>query len=138
MSKKNRRVNPSQLGSAISDIIKEYTDDIVKAMPDIVKEVSKNTVKTLKKSAGAQFGGQKYKNSFRYKDLTIVKDKPNTVIYSAAPHYRVAHLLEHGHVIKNQTGIVYGTTQARPHWKPAEEAAVKDLEDKLVKKIKEG
>lgn len=126
-------ISPSKLGDTIADLIRNYSDDVIKAMPDAVKEVAQDTVKSLKQSAGSKFGGKKYKKSFHAKKEVSTADKTNYIIYSS--EYRLAHLLEHGHIITNQTGRVYGTTQARPHWKPAEEEAVEALERKLKEAV---
>lgn len=136
MSKKNVKIKPNQLGETIDSILKEYSDDIVRQMPDVVKEVTQDTVKDLKKRASTLVGGKKYKKSFKSRLTTGYSGKTIYTVYST--EYRVAHLLENGHVIKNKTGRIYGRTSARPHWGPAEEQAIKNLEKKLSKKIQEG
>ena len=130
------KINPNQLGTEVSKLLKEYSDDIVQKMPDIVKEVTQNTVKDLKNKAGKLFNGTTYKRSFKYKKQSTASGETLYTIYST--EYRIAHLLEHGHVIKNQSGILYGSTQARPHWQPAEEKAVEALEQKLTETVQEG
>ena len=52
-----------------------------------------------------------------------------STVYSSVS--RVGHLLEHGHPIKNQTGQIYGMSQAKPHWEPAEQEAIEALEEKI-------
>lgn len=131
----NITVNPNQLGDEVSKLVKQYSDEVVQNMPEIVKEVTQDTVKELKKSASQLFGGSKYNRSFKSKKVNTVAGRTEYVIYST--EYRVAHLLENGHIIKNQTGIPYGTTQARPHWAPAEEHAADALEEKLTGVVQE-
>lgn len=133
-SKSNKKVSPNQLGTEVSKILTEYTDDVVKALPDIVKDVAKDTVQDLKDRSSELFGGKKYKRSFKSKKLTQNSSKAEYTVYST--EYRITYLLENGHIIKNKTGKVYGTTQARPHWEPAEQEAVKKLEEKIAEAVK--
>lgn len=127
------KVAPNQLGAEVENLLKEYSDDVIRKMPDAVKEVTADTVKALKTKAGELFKGTKYNKSFKSKKQSTTASGTKYVIYST--EYRLAHLLEKGHWIKNQTGRVYGKTKARPHWAPAEKEAVKELEKKLTEEI---
>lgn len=133
MSRKT--VSPGGLTDAIEGIIKEYTDEVVRALPDAVKQSAKECVKALKSNAASAVGGTVYKGSFKSKKTSDSYGLTEYTVYSTK--YRIAHLLEHGHVIKNQTGRVYGVTAARPHWAPAEEVASKALEEAISKKVEE-
>lgn len=136
MSKKETVV-PSELTGAIEDIIKEYSDEVVAKLPEIVKAAAKKTVKTLKKESGS-IGGTKYRGSFKSKkEATATSSTTKYVVYST--QYRLAHLLEHGHVIRNRPGgPVYGVTRAFPHWKPAEKAGIEQMEEDIRKAVEEG
>ena len=127
------KVRPDQFGKALSGIIKEYSDDTVKEMPDVVKEVAKNTVKKLKSRSQQLFNGTQYSKSFKNKKITDNSNVTSYVVYSDLP--QLTTWLEHGHNITNQTGQVYGHTPAKPHWADAEEEAIKELENMLVKSI---
>lgn len=130
------KCSPGDLGISIEDILEEYSEEVAKNMPDIVQQVTKDTVKDLKSRATKLFGGKgkkAYAKSFKSKKVVGTSAKTTYRIYST--QYQLAHLLEHGHAIKNQTGRIYGKTQARPHWGPAEEKAIKDLEDKISEKL---
>lgn len=130
----NVKISPDQLGETIESILNQYSDDLIRDMPDIVKEVAQETVKELKAEAGRLFGGTKYKKSFKSKKLAGANGKISYTIYST--EYRLTHLLEKGHVIKNQTGQVYGMTEGRPHWATAESKAVNSMEQKLTEAAK--
>jgi len=134
---KNTTISPNQLGSQVQTIVQQYTDDLIKKMPDLVKEVAQDTVKDLKQRASGLFGGTTYKRSFKSKKLvTSDSSKTEYTVYSTQPS--LAHLLEKGHVIKNQTGQTYGMTKARAHWAPAEENASDSLERKIRETIEGG
>lgn len=130
----NVKCSASEFAKVLGNAIKQYSDDVVAELPDAVKEAATVGVKALKANASSAVGGTKYKNSFRKENTGSSSSMTSFTIYST--RYRVAHLLEHGHVIKNKHGV-YGVTQARPHWAPAEEEAIKALEDAIEKKIGE-
>lgn len=132
---RNKTVKPDGLADALTAAISQYSDDLIKNMPDAVKEAAQETVKELKSKAGSLFKGQKYAKSFKIKKQSGPNGLTTYTVYST--EYRIAHLLEHGHVIKNQTGRVYGMTAAHPHWQPAEEVGIKTLEEKLSDAAKE-
>jgi len=122
------------LGGTVGKILKEYADDVIEAMPDAVKKASKVTLKSLKANAAAKIGGTKYKTSFKTKTTNNSKNRMEITVYSS--RYQVAHLLEHGHVIRNQYGV-YGVTTARPHWAPAEQDGIEALEKEIERKVQE-
>lgn len=133
---KSTTVKPNGLCDVIEDVLKKYADDIVTAMPDIVKATARKTVKALKKEASS-IGGSVYKNSFKSKKRTSASTAQTTyVIYST--RYRLTHLLEHGHVIRNRPGgPAYGITRAFPHWAPAEQIGIEELESQITQKVEE-
>lgn len=131
---KNQTVKPGDLANALNSAIVQYSDELIRDIPEAVKEAAQETAKELKSQAGSLFKGTKYNKSFKTKKQTGPNGITTYTVYST--EYRLTHLLEHGHVIKNQTGRVYGMTQARPHWKPAEEAGIKLLEEKLSETAK--
>lgn len=130
----SKTVKPGGLAEAIGDIIKEYSDDVVRAIPDAVKESAKVGVKSLKKHA-AGIGGTKYKGSFKSKKTKSTSSETEYTLYST--QYRVAHLLEKSHPIRNQTGNVYGMSVPVEHWAPAEQEAIEELEKQIEKKVED-
>lgn len=126
------KVGAGQLGEALSKIIQEYSDEVVKALPDAAKKAAKDCVKTLKGSAPRRTGA--YAGSFKSKQTRSSATQTEYTVYSTKPS--LPHLLEFGHVMKNQYGV-YGVSVARPHWAPAEEAANKALEQEIQKKVEE-
>lgn len=127
-------VKPNDLADAISDIVQEYSDDIITQLPGVVQAVAKDSQKKLKRLIGEKFGGTgKYQRSIKVKKGSAgLNGKTTYTLYSTEG--RLTHLLEKGHVIKNQTGKIYGMTQAVPHWSIVEEEAAEALEKKLTDK----
>lgn len=129
------KTNLSGFGDALGKIIQQYSDDVCRDLPEVVEDAAKFGVKTLKsKAKGAVGGTGKYTSSFKQKTTGSSSSSTEITIYS--DRYQVAHLLEHGHVIKNQYGV-YGVTAARPHWAPAEQEAIEKLEELIQKKVEE-
>lgn len=128
------KCTPEKFGDVLSDAIKQYSDEVVKAMPDAVKEAAKAGVKALKANASG-IGGSKYKNSFKSKKTKSTADQTEYKIYST--RYRVAHLLEKSHPMRNQTGRFFGMSTPHEHWRPAEETAIETLEKKIKEKVEE-
>ena len=108
---------------------KEYTVLRVYQRPekDEVEQVAKDTAKKLKQTSPKESG--EYAKNWAVRNDRRSK---TTIVYNKAPTYRLTHLLEKGHVIRNQYGE-WGRTNAEPHIAPAEQEAVADL----VKKVEE-
>ena len=129
-----KTVTPNELCDAVQDIVKEYSDELVAKIPDIVKGAAKITVKALKKNAES-IGGTMYRGSFKSKKgRALISGETTYVVYST--QHRLTHLLEHGHVIRNRAGgPVYGMTRAFPHWKPAEQEGIDEIDEKIREAI---
>ena len=132
---KKQTITPDQLSDTIIECLNLYSNEVVEALPDIVKDTGKYAVEVLKKKAkDAGIKGNKYVKSFA---ATVTEESASyvSVTVHSKRYYRLAHLLEKGHTITNQTGQIYGTTQARPHWLPAQEEASKELGKRLTMKL---
>lgn len=129
---KGMKVSAAGFADALGDVIQQYSDEVCKALPDIVKDVANKAKKELQGSAPSKSGA--YKKSFATKKTDSSSSLTTIEIYSKKPG--LPHLLEFGHVVKNQYGV-YGVTAARPHWAPAEEAANEELEKQIKEKIEE-
>lgn len=131
----NQKVGLGDLADAMSEIIEEYSDEVIRDLPETTKEAGKKCVKELKSAAkAAGIGGSKYVGSFRSKETRNDSRVTTVTVYSS--QYQLAHLLEHGHIVRNRPGgRIVGTARAFPHWAPAEEKASDDLEKTIKMKI---
>ncbi|MGF3066951.1 HK97 gp10 family phage protein [Facklamia sp. P12950] len=73
----------------------------------------------------------KYSKSWSVKKEKETSNSIELVVHSKN-RYQLAHLLEKGHVLR-QGGRVSG----RPHIAPAEEKGVRELEENIMRKLKE-
>lgn len=126
----SNKVKIDQLADAITDAIKEYTEDVSAAIADAVDEVANDCKNEIIANAPKRKG--KYAKSWTVKKENY-RGKTVRIIHAKAPHYRLAHLLEKGHA-KRGGGRVAG----RPHIAPAEQNANKNLLDMVESIIRKG
>lgn len=116
----------------LDKILDDYIETVNETTDDCMSAVAKATVKELKQTSPRRQGGGAYARSWAVKNLT--RQYKHLYIVHNRKHYQLTHLLEKGHVIKNQYGT-YGRTNPERHIAPAEEHAqvklIKELESKL-------
>ena len=125
----NRKVTPENLGAAIEEILTDYAHEVVTDTKEAVEATGKLAAETAQAYA-SRIGRGKYAKSIKSKTESSTSFGTTVVVYST--QYRIAHLLEHGHVVK-VNGKVVGTARAFPHFTPAEVTA----ETLLIRKIEQ-
>lgn len=113
-------------------VFDEYVERLNIKTDNIMSETAKETADELRrispKGKGARGGA--YARSW-----TVKQDKRNHhYIVHNKDHYRLTHLLEYGHVVKNQYGT-YDRTNAYPHIYRAEQDGIKTLFRKLENEL---
>lgn len=124
-----RRVKIDDLGAAISEILDEYGDHVGKATREVVKKVAKIAKQEVQ--AGANVKAGKYKKGWTVKENIDSRLRSEAIVHNRT-RYQLAHLLEKGHALK-RGGRSYGSVRAFPHIAPAEEHAIKNMEEALEK-----
>ena len=111
----------------MAEILDGYDKEVREAVEKDIEQVARDTAKKLRQTSPKKSGEYA-------KNWSVRNDRKSktTIVYNKAPTYRLTHLLENGHVVRNQYGT-WGRTSAEPHIAPAEQEAVKDL----VKKVEE-
>ena len=120
-----KKVPIDSIAIEITNTIREYTEDVSKAIEEENKKITNEAVKELKNTSPKKTG--QYAKSWTKK-----KQMNGYVIYNKKKP-GLTHLLEHGHA-KRGGGRVSG----KPHIRPVEEKAIKKLEDSVIKIIKNG
>ena len=119
--------------------IDELADTIVKGMT-AYSEVATEEVKKAVKKAGASvrkdISANAPKNTGAYSKSWTVKTTKETptsweLTVLSNNRYQLAHLLEKGHALRGG-----GRQPAQPHIAPAEEKAVKELEESIGRSLK--
>ena len=109
---------------AINEAMKEFQQSVDYDIIYVTQKVANEAVENVKrniKTSGIR-GTGKYRSSIKARNI---KDSPlskKSVVYAGDPHYRLTHLLEHGHAKLNG-----GRTRAFEHWGPAEKKAIDDF-----------
>ncbi|GIP38309.1 hypothetical protein J31TS4_15890 [Paenibacillus sp. J31TS4] len=118
-----------QLADAISNAVREYTEDVADAIEQKVDEVADAVLKDVESNAPKRTG--KYAQGFK-KTKRDEAEKTKRVIWNKKDHRRV-HLLEFGHA-KRGGGRVAG----RPHLRPAYDRHAAGLPDDIKRIIRNG
>ena len=125
-------VNSSKMNFAevVNDIMLHYSAEVAEATYQVVPEVAKEAAKKLRKTKWKSGKGD-YPKSWTTK---IEKGRMQTLatVYAKDPGFRLAHLLEYGHVMRNgKRKSVSGIE----HIKPVEEWAIAEAEERIVTKL---
>lgn len=125
------KVSIDDMADEIMKGLEEYSDMGTDEIKKEVKKAGRNIRKEIMENAPVGKTG-KYSKSWSVKTLKETANSIELVVHSRN-RYQLAHLLEKGHVLR-QGGRVSG----RPHIGPAEERGVKELEDNITRKLKNG
>lgn len=121
----------------VSDILDTFSFKVQEATEEAAKRAAADTRDKLKRTSPRRTGA--YAKSWRStKNGKSYGTKIDGYVVHNKDHYQITHLLENGHVIRNQYGT-YGRVAGIPHIKPAEEAGNKEFEElarKLIEEIK--
>ena len=115
------------LAKTIMEGLQEYADVASEDVKTAVRKAGKNVKAEISANAPKRTGA--YAKSWAVKTQKETANSLEVVVHSKN-RYQIAHLLEHGHA-KRGGGRVAGI----PHIAPAEEKAVKQLEEDIVKKL---
>lgn len=120
-----------ELGNVIADTVNEFSRDFTEKLEVVNKKIAEETKDIVKEKAPVRTS--KYKKSITIKKEEMGFGRTKRTIHVKAPHYRLTHLLEHGHATRNG-----GRTRAFKHWKPAEDYAIKHYVDDVIEAIENG
>lgn len=115
------------LAKTIMEGLQEYADLASEDVKAAVRKAGKNVKADIAANAPKRTGA--YSKSWTVKTQKETANSLEVVVHSKN-RYQLAHLLEHGHA-KRGGGRVAG----KPHIAPAEEKAIKELEEEITKKL---
>lgn len=128
-----QKVGIDGLEAAIKKILSEYQTEAERVTKDCVRKAGLAGARTLRGTSPRRSGS--YAGDWKAKAEESRLYSKSTVYNKE--HYRLAHLLEHGHAIRNQYGS-YGSTPAYSHIRPVEDAIVEQFETKLIVGLTKG
>lgn len=122
------------LMTQLNDVLQDYSKEVMDTYNTCGKEIADDTVSKLKRVKFGRYDRGKYSKSWAVKQEKSNWGSNTYIIYNKK-HYRLTHLLEFGHVVKNGTKRVVGKARAIPHIKPMEEWVQNQLPKLLVQKL---
>lgn len=128
------------LTSQMKEILDEYGVEVAEALEAAVNNVRKQVVRKLKDTSPKRAGHGEYARSWTFQKTGkrargVFLGGVNVTVYNR-DHYRLTHLLEYGHVIKNKKGGPdYGRVRAYPHIGAAEELSIEELPKEFEKEL---
>ena len=112
----------------MDDVKIENADLRIKIDYDIAfKYLAQECVKDIKNNCKGKGWSDDYVNGFTCKQVHT-RNGLEYKVYNAGKEWRLAHLIENGHLIVNKKGGI-GWSPPRPHIKPAYQKALKELEE---------
>lgn len=119
----------------LQDILEEYAEEAAETIDDVTKSVAEDTAKYLKRiSPRSKDRGKHYASGWTVTSKKLSGVRVSTATVHNKTHYRLTHLLERPHDIRNQYGV-YGRSTPQPHIAEAEQYGtdlyIKTLEAKL-------
>lgn len=124
------RTSVDNMASAIMEGLKEYADLATDDMKKAVKKAGTSVKKEIQQNAPSDTGT--YVKSWAVKNTKETANSLEVTVHSKN-RYQLAHLLEHGHA-KRGGGRVAG----KAHIAPAEENAVRQLEEEIERSLQNG
>lgn len=133
-------VKPEDLSKEILKELDRYTENVRVNVDKAVADIAKESQKKLRATKGVNESGvwEKYPRTWTTKH-TKRKNYRREEVWNSE-HYRLTHLLEHGHVVKNGTGRNNGRQKTREfkHIGPINDKAQEELEKRIVEAIEKG
>lgn len=125
-------VTADNFRSEISQLLTDYEKEAKEIMKETVPEAADVCVKTLRANSRKRTG--KYAKGWTKKEEHYMRGVGTKYVVYNRANYRVAHLLERSHVIRNQYGT-YGSTVGDGVIADAAEYAEEWLVDETTKRL---
>ena len=110
------------------DELENFADIETDEMKQIIKKVGKETAEELRQTSPKKTGAyaKHWASKTTYEDAKAIR----VSVHARPPEYRKAHLLEKGHAKRNG-----GRVEGIPHVKPAEEKAIRRVEEGMKRSL---
>lgn len=129
------RIKGRELGIVVTQILEDYSEEVVKVTNEQIKQVTKEAVAKLKATSPVRA-----KNSKGYAKAWTSKKGPTNfsgvearIIYNRQG--QLTHLLEDGHIIANKWGRYPGRTKRYIHIKPVEDWVNEELPKRIEREL---
>ena len=126
------KIDPDALAKTIEETLREYADVTENAAFDGALHVADKCVNELQSAnppGAGKYGSWNAYNKSWDRSIQVKKGKSSVVVHNKK-YYRLVHLLENGHALRNG-----GKSKAFPHVAPVAEKAEAQLLDEIKKMI---
>ncbi|MBQ3884772.1 MAG: HK97 gp10 family phage protein [Ruminococcus sp.] len=133
------KISPENLVAAMVSACQEYIDEVKEKELEGLKKIGEEAVNEIKEIAPAYTGNDKkvkkgaYRRSWKYR-IDKERGTIKVTVHAGGQQYRLTHLLENGHVLRDGTGREIGKVEPIQHISIVEANAKKKF-DKLQEKI---
>lgn len=129
-----RNSSSFDFAEGVQTYLQRYGVQCADALSEAITEVSNDAVKKLRQESAAKFGKGDYSQGWT---RTLERGRMRTVatVHGKKPTYRLAHLLEYGHVSSNGTGRTFGSVAGREHIAGVAQWAQDEAIDRTIQKL---
>ena len=120
-----------QLAAEIAKELSKFSQEVVEKVNISSEKIGKEAVKQLRQTSPKKTG--KYAKSWTMSTEKEIGQPHKRIIHAKAPHYRLTHLLEHGHA-----KVGGGRVEGKPHIRPAEEMVIQEFVREVEEAIERG
>ena len=133
-----KTIKPVNLAKAVDQILQEYGDEVYSVLDDCVEDVSQQAAEKLRsvRQFKNSVPNSPYSKDWISEKMQGEKRLETKRVVHNEEHYRLTHLLENGHVVRNGTKRVVGQAGAYPHIAPVNEWAEKELPAAVERKLR--
>lgn len=125
--------NKFNFAETVEFYLNKYSAGVTDLLEESIKEVSKESVKKLKQTSPKRTG--EYSKSWAYKQ-EIGRLKVGAVVYAKAPKYRLTHLLEKSHLLRNGKRTNPEKKKGgKVHISPVNDWAQEEAIDRFISKV---
>lgn len=133
----SKKIGSLDLEKAIAGVLEEYGEDVYQVLDGCVDSVAEEAKEKLQAVGSFAPGGNPsgdYSKAWINEKLQVKRLNSKNVVHNE-DHYRLTHLLEKGHVIRNGTGRTFGKTGEYPHIAPVNDWANAELPKKVEQEL---
>ena len=122
-----KKVSIDGLAGEVMKGLREYGQGVADGLKEAVQDAAELCQEELRATSPKLTGD--YAKGWRKRTVKESSTEVTVSVYNATDP-QLTHLLEHGHAV-GHNGDVLGTVGAKPHIRPAEQKAEKELEKKV-------